>query len=433
MKKIAIVGAGFSGLSLAHELSKLNSPSDYEIHVFDRRPSVGGMVSTGQTAFGIYEMAANGLLNTVQIENFFEETGISFIGSSKKAKKRFIFRNLPKQWPLNFFETFQFLYHILRSLLKGKTFRQPRAQETIQVWADRIVGPAAANNLVAAALQGIYAGDIVKMSASLVLGPIFHRQGPRLKPKLKSSLLSSKNGLGSIMSQLQSHLEKKNVQFHLGQDFNFETDFDYTVIATSFFDAEKILENREKTESSEALLQNIDCLKKIEALPLVTTTCFLQKSPEKYNGFGVLFPKAEKIQALGVLMNTFIFDRNKSFTENSESSYYSETWIMGGANQPKLFEASDSEIQKMIYENRKKVFQDEQPVLEFKINRWPKALPHYTVELENLISKIQPMPRLVLHGNYLGSIGLSRLLEKSQKIALQMHQEFQKTNQDFKK
>ena len=61
MKKIVIIGAGFSGLSLAHELVKLG----LKVDVFEKKENVGGLISSPPTEFGFYETGANGFLNTL--------------------------------------------------------------------------------------------------------------------------------------------------------------------------------------------------------------------------------------------------------------------------------------------------------------------------------------------------------------------------------
>ncbi|RYZ84294.1 MAG: hypothetical protein EOP06_18310 [Proteobacteria bacterium] len=52
-------------------------------------------------------------------------------------------------------------------------------------------------------------------------------------------------------------------------------------------------------------------------------------------------------------------------------------------------------------------------MLDAKIYRWPKALPHYTVEHHALISQIVLPRNLFLNGNYIDVIGLSKILERT--------------------
>ncbi|NJL25286.1 MAG: hypothetical protein HC902_08975 [Calothrix sp. SM1_5_4] len=52
-----------------------------------------------------------------------------------------------------------------------------------------------------------------------------------------------------------------------------------------------------------------------------------------------------------------------------------------------------------------------------QITRWARALPHYTVEWERALKSLRCEPPIFLHGNYLGQIGLARILAGSKKLA----------------
>jgi protoporphyrinogen/coproporphyrinogen III oxidase len=407
MKKVLIVGAGFSGLSLAFELAK----KGLSVDIVDQMGEVGGMISTPQTYFGYYETSANGFLNTIQVEKFLKEINCDYVGSSEKAKKRFIYRSFPKRWPLNFKESCIFLIKILKTFLKGSHDRRPLQSETVKEWSLRLFTPEVTNYLIAPALQGIYAGDINLLSAEMVLGPMLNSKRSPAK-KSKSSLLSAKDGMGAVMQQLKNSLTEKGVRFHFFTPWSNELTSrfspDCTVIATSVFEAAKILEKMDVYGAYE----NFHILRQAESLPLTTATCFLKESPKDYTGFGILFPRSEKIRALGVLMNNIIFDR-KSF-------FFTETWIFGGAKDKEIQSTPDNELREMIQKDRTTVFGQQQTIDHIEITRWPLALPHYTVEWQRQLTRLLPMKNVILHGNYLGSLGLSRILERSQEIATQL-------------
>jgi oxygen-dependent protoporphyrinogen oxidase len=53
--------------------------------------------------------------------------------------------------------------------------------------------------------------------------------------------------------------------------------------------------------------------------------------------------------------------------------------------------------------------------------RWPAALPHYDLALERTLAGLPPLPpRVRLAGNYLGGIGLARILDRSARVASEM-------------
>lgn len=456
MKKVIVVGAGFSGMSLAYFLVQ----KGFAVTVIDKKDRAGGMISTPRTFSGVYETAANGFLNTPMVEKFLRDIQADYIGSSQESKKRYIFRGCPRRWPLSFFETLHLLWKVLLFIPRTKIDKMAAPRESVVGWADQNFTPAFTDYLLSPALQGIYAGDVQNLSASLVLNPIINRKqisrdqenivrvdrAPVEKSGLSadigsssglssksiailqssfsadsslktsvsprpsaSSLLSGLKGMEDLMLHLQNFLQEKGVTFQFNQEWNSDLqakmEADHTVIATSVADAGTILSQMASDEArANALL-----LQKMEMTSLVTVTCFFEKPPQVGQGFGVLFPRSEKARALGVLMNTFIFKR--------DTKIHSETWIYGGALDPEVISLSDNQIKKIILEDRILALSDSQDILEIKITRWPKGLPHYTIEHEKLLTQLKPMQGVSLHGNYLGSLGLSRILEKSAHLA----------------
>jgi protoporphyrinogen oxidase len=53
-----------------------------------------------------------------------------------------------------------------------------------------------------------------------------------------------------------------------------------------------------------------------------------------------------------------------------------------------------------------------------RLTRWPSALPHYTIELERILTTLPAAPQNVaLVGNYLGRVGLAKILERAAFVA----------------
>jgi protoporphyrinogen/coproporphyrinogen III oxidase len=427
MKHVTIVGAGFSGMSLAYFLNQKGCA----VTILDKKSQAGGMISTKKTAHGLVESAANGFLNTARVERFLKEINAPYLGSSNESKKRFIFRGKPRRWPFSMSESLSLLGKLLQFLPKKKIEKMAQPRESVVGWADQNFNSAFADYLLAPALQGIYAGDINKLSASLIINPLLTRKKEK---KLSShSLLSGRKGMSDLMNHLKEHLIQKGVKFQMNAEL-FTTSSvkaDHLVIATSSVDAEALLRRLSEDKlwvaqnianaandlkASENFLANADILKKIETCPLISVTCFFSEAPQQYQGFGVLFPRQEKIRVLGVLINNVIYQRTL-LVEELKHSKHSETWILGGALDKDVVNLSDEEIKSLILRDRARVFSNSQNILDMHITRWPQGLPHYTIEHEKYISELKRMIGVSLHGNYLGSIGLSRILEKSEQLA----------------
>lgn len=407
MKKIVIIGAGFSGLSLAYFLCQ---NKEYKIEIYEKKDRVGGLISSPSTAFGIYETAANGFLNTPEVEEFLNSIQVKAIGSSQKANRKYIFNKTPKRWPLQILPTIYFICLFVVFLFKKN--KKPLEFESVEEWSLKHFGKLFTDYLLSPALQGIYAGNIAKLSATLILKRFFNSKPQKNQKKklIKSNTVSASDGMGSVILKLKNYLIQNDVAIYENQSWSPESQADQIVIATSLNEALPILKQINTVES----LKNYDVLSEVETLSLVSVTCFFKAPPQNHTGFGILFPSNEKFNVMGLLMNGIIFNR--------DHDYHSETWIFGGANNPYFFKKTDEEIKAIIQQERVKIFAQQQDILEFKVTRWPNALPHYTVTLEKKLSEIVEMPNVSLHGNYLGQIGLSRILERSQALAAEISQ-----------
>jgi oxygen-dependent protoporphyrinogen oxidase len=343
------------------------------------------------------ESAANGMLNSLLLEEMARKIDIKIIPAQKQSKKRFIFRKKLRTWPLSLLETVTLGARFIASS------RMPKIRETVEEWGRRTLGKAATDFLLSPALQGIYAGSIEDLSATLILSRFFKR--PRKsRPKVRG-LVSFPRGMGEFCERLKVYLESKGVKIHFNSEYQISPEVT-CVVATSAPTAAVFLEKPASQIS--ALLKNI------EMISLVSVTAFFIEEPKAPKGFGALFPRTEKFRTLGVLFNNYIFPHR--------SSLKSETYILGGARDPAILELSDSDLMKVIAEERFRFLKSKISPVGFRVQRWKKTLPHYTVELEEILKLVRAEEVMLekrgiyLHGNYLGGIGLSQILERSAKL-----------------
>lgn len=400
--KISVIGAGFSGLTLGYFLTK----KGHSVEFFEKRDRSGGLIRTHKDFFGLAETAASGFWNSALLEAVFNDIGVQIATRKPGYKKRFIFRGRPRRWPLTIPESIQFAWRGLLSYTSGGF--APRRGETLEIWAHRIGGSAFADWLLAPAIQGIYAGDIATMSAELILGPRFDKTLVRPEAAKIQGTVSPLNGMGEFISKMVQWLMDE------GCGFNFRSPGavvgDTCVIATNAWDAAEIL--KDHAPDTAALL------KRVESLPIATATLFFKDGRRSIDGFGCLFPEAEKFNSLGVLFNSDIF-------ENRAYSARSETWILGGVKLRNVTELSDKDIVSKILADRKRFANGEEP-MSVVIQRWPRALPHYTLELKEILEELNighgfycdgNGHSIYLTGNYLGAIGLSKILEYNKRLA----------------
>lgn len=422
--RVAIIGAGFSGLTLARSLVKY----DFAVEVFESKSNVGGLIQTTEKPIMV-EYAAHAILASQEVEELFAEVGLKPQRGGFKSKAKWIYRGRPTHWPFSWSETFQVVPKLVSALFNKS--KRPKERETLKEWTDRNAISLVQNFLFGPGFQGVYGGDSDKLSASLVLGSMFRKDLKSPQGKLRGSL-APWSGMHELLKKLYGHLEEKGVKFHFGQDANIEElgkQFDAVVVATSLKSAASILEKNVPKFANE--------MKSLPTVSLATVTFGFDKLGQRIRGFGCLFPQSEGFSSLGVLFNTDLFP-NRGELE-------SETWILGGDK----LKSSDSELIENILEERKKLGADPAPPKTWVINRLPDVLPKYGLALERFLtskgfrlnqldvsnSPLEVLKQgaciedssfpLYLSGNYLGGIGLTKILSYNNRLAERLKRDLQ--------
>lgn len=85
-------------------------------------------------------------------------------------------------------------------------------------------------------------------------------------------------------------------------------------------------------------------------------------------------------------------------------------------------EWNDSQIRQAILKDRETLSGLKADPLYMKVNRWPRAIPYYSTEWEQTLSRLNVQAPLFLHGNYLGGIGLAKIYQRSIKLAREIQE-----------
>ena len=398
-KPVTIIGAGFSGLSAAYCLNQ----AGYAVELYEQAPAPGGLIGTRATPWGLAETAASGALNTARFEALALDLGVHLLWPGPQARKRYVFRGRPRRFPLNAAELPGLARLAARFVFARDTVR-PHARESVRAWATRVAGAGVSRYLIEAALQGIYSGNPERLSASLILGRFFE-PGPREGKPTRRGIVAPEHGMGELIDALRRTLESRGVVFRMGTAFSFDKapPAHPHVVATGAAGARAILRD--------VAPELVSALEAFDLSTMLTATVFFRH--KCLTGYGCLFPPAERRRALGVLVNTDIYP-------NRSRDHISETWILGGApgasaiDAAELMTYSDEKLLALILEERRSAFGRNDEPAGFSVTRWREAIPHYTVDLEAVLPRLeQGAPNLFLHGNYMGHIGLAKILDRA--------------------
>lgn len=388
--KVTIIGAGFSGLTLAYFLVKRGFP----VQIFHQGP-IGGMLQTEIRSEMQIESAANSLLMSETLKALAQDIGCPLLFPQPTAKAKFIFKKGLKRWPLSFLSTIKMIFLYLPRFLFFKEKMKPLNYETVESWSLRTFNSEILNYLISPFLQGIYAGDVKTLSASLVF--------PKRSKNSIRQIVAPPKGLHQLMSSLQSFLERSGVQFIQKKVSSINEYPSPQVLAVSFRDLVKL----------DPTLQ----VDKIIQLEIARVTIGFKNVKHKILGFGVLFPSTENRNSLGVMANSLIF--------SNRGELYNESWILGGALNPKINECSDFQILEKIKQDRLQMFGIDEEWDHSSVIRWSQAYVHYDVELEKWL-KSEPFKdkEYFVTGNYLGGLGLSKILEQNENLANKMVEKY---------
>lgn len=388
---IRIIGAGFSGLSLAYHFTKRGFP----VTVVEKRDRAGGVIESAFQNEMLVESAANGMLASMKIEQMFQDIGIVPLQTKKESRNKFIYRNGLRRWPLSRFETLKMIIKFLIAVLTKS--RRPKSGETLKAWADRVVTPACADYLVQPAVNGIFAQRVELLDAEMALNSLFY---PRV-PGYSKGLISAAGGMGEVIAKLQTYLVSKGVRFEYKTEEKIElkTLQHNTFLAIDLFSLRKLV-----TPSSP--FESVNKKMGPHSLSLVRITLNFIETEDEIQGFGILFPNVEKFNALGVLANTKIF---------SDRGNYNESWIFSNSTAEDLMSWTDNMFIQKISDDRKRIFKTNFRIKDFVIHRWPNVIPDYGLDLKNFLDQNSSLTDR-LAGNYLGVLGLTGIHERNFEI-----------------
>jgi len=381
MPRIAIVGAGISGLCTAHELVRILSAAgrEAEILIFEAEKVPGGKMRTIREDGFAMEWGPNGFLtNKPYSMELVKELGIEnrLARSSDLARKRFIYsgkklHRLPETPQAFFSSNLLSLRGRLRIL--GEPFAPPPPKdvdESLGDFARRRLGPEALEKLLDPMVTGIFAGDPDRMSlhscfplihdlerkyGGLVKGMIaLRKERSRAGEKREMSagpggvLMSFDTGVQALTDVLADRLSEglhtgvavENVKMRDGRFLlslvengqRGEVDTDALVMATPAYDAAAALGPLDPALA--------EALSAIPYSPISVVALGYEQAGlgNPLDGFGFLIPRGEKRKILGALWDSSVFPNRAPHGMALIRA------MVGGVRNPELAELPPEEL-----------------------------------------------------------------------------------------
>ena len=451
MKRIAVIGAGISGLATAYQLRKQLAEAgiDHQLRVFEKEGRPGGKITAARRQGFHCEGGPNGFLDSrPETLALCRELGLTdrLQRASEAARHRFVLLNgrlkeIPTS-PLKFLAS-----GVLSWRGKLRLLREPWApgpppghDQSIAEFARRRLGEEAYQRLIDPMVAGVFAGDGERLSlascfprmaqmeaeyGSLVRamfrlarqrrrgagGPAgpggtltsFHGGLSELPRALAQRL--GDVGYGAALARLEAREGGYRLLFEDGPPY----ECDGVVLATEAFQAARALAGLDL-----ALAQ---VLQRFEYAPVAVVGLGFRREQlgRPLDGFGFLTPSAARRRILGSLWTSSIFPGRAP-----EGQVLLRT-LVGGARSPELAGLAEAELVALVLEELRAILGLSGAPTFTQVFHWPRAICQYTLgharRLEEMEGRVDRHPGLFLTGNAYRGVALNDCTANAVRVA----------------
>lgn len=469
MKKIAIIGAGISGLSTAYTIERLAGEAglDVEVTVFEREARTGGKIWSIKEEGYLCEWGPNGFLDSKPMTlELCDHLGIQnrLERSNDNARKRFIYsggilNRLPENGPM-FLKSKLISWpgkiRLAQEFIKPK--RNDGVDETLAEFARRRLGAEALDKLIGPMVSGIFAGNPETMSVKSCFPRIHELEqvyGGLLKAMVKMAKqkraevkagkqVASAAGPAGVLTSFVDGIQeltdgtvkelKGKVQTGCAVTGLKAIDggWELRLADGSNYDANVVVSAapahvlKELTWSLDGELSEL-----LDGIPYapMNVICFgyeQGKVERDLDGFGYLIPKKEGCEILGTLWDSSIFP------SRAPEGHVMLRSMMGGATNPAAVDLSDAEVKERTMAELKKIMGINAEPDFVRIFRHKRAIPQYVVghaeRLTAIDERLKSHAGLVLTGNAFSGIGLNDCVNAANKAGAQVIAWLQRTD-----
>lgn len=448
---IVIIGAGLTGLTLAHKLRQKNAG----FLVLERSPKIGGVINTIEKDSFIFETGPNtGVLGNEQVMELFDELEpyCKLEVAGDNVNKRYVLKEGAwEPMPDGLLKGITTPLFSLKDKLRilGEPFRKPgtNPNETLDQMVIRRMGKSFLDYAVDPFILGIYAGDPSYLVPKYALPKLYNLEqnyGSFIGGSIKLAKEKKKSGLKTRATRkifsVEGGLANLTAALYTSAgDENFLTGVDAIKISPSegCFMINGIFKNDGLTIKAKKVVittgahelpflaeflghSTLKAVSNLKYARVVQVSLgFKSWQGMKLDGFGGLIPHHEKRDVLGVLFPS-AFLKNRAPQEGTLLSVF-----MGGIRNDDIFDLSD----KIIYEIVAREITDLmglktfQPDL-FNISRYHHAIPQYGADCEARFSAIDAAQNtykgLYIAGNLRNGIGMADRIKQGFDLAVEV-------------
>lgn len=427
--RIAVLGGGISGLSLAYFLKSFYGKR-VEVHLFEKSNRCGGWIQTIQKDGFDFELGPRGfrpsgagIATCHLVERLHIEEQLAFADSS--AKTRYVYSK-GKLRPLSLLSPF-LLKALPGILLEPFRKKGEDVDESIASFIERRFGRYVLQNLFDPLVSGIYAGSPSKLSIEACFPSLFKGEKEKgsvvkamLFGKKESSkwgsipLLSFKKGMGTLPTALSKHLKEnlfleEEIQAlqQVGKEVEVTTDQ-----RTAYFD--QVFSTLPLKALSRVLPRPTSYFNEIPHTSLAVLSFGFHKLSMKKKGFGYLVPSSESDGFLGMVWDSQVFPDQKG--------NHRLTCMFGGMHFPEILTIGKENLLK-----KGKAILANHLGIKNEPDAWHLSFPqeaiaqypvHFFARRNQALQLIkQEFPGLTLLGSGLFGAAINDCIAKAQQVA----------------
>ena len=475
-----IVGAGISGLSLAHALeAEATSASPLKILVAESQGRVGGNITTATGGGFLWEEGPNSFSPTPELMKLAVDVGLKqeLIFADRKLPRYVYWQNklqpVPMSPPamiqsqlLSFPGKLRALFGALGFVgpAMGAGLSQQGDEETVSQFFRRHLGPEVMQRLVEPFVSGVYAGDPQQLSAAAAFGRVTKmadvggglvagallsaRKRPKKMPAdpnvpstRPGELGSFKQGLKALPEAIAAQLgDRVKLNWHLTRLQRTERETYIAEFSTP--DGPQQVEARTVVLTTPAyvtadLLQPLqpEVSSALQAFTYPTVACVVLAYPVsdvkgKLVGFGNLIPRGQGIRTLGTIWTSSLFADRAPAGWQTLSSY------IGGATDSEIGNLDSEQIVREVHRDLSRILlkpSAAQPKV-LAVNVWKRAIPQYNLghfdRLQQIDRGLKSLPGVFLCSNYVGGVALGDCVRRGFERAPQVREYLQNKQSD---
>jgi len=440
MKKIAVIGAGISGLTTAWSLMRRG----IGVELFEASATAGGVIQSHRQEGFLLESGPNSVLAGGEVwEEMMSALGLEdeLLQANPESNRRFIVRGgrlvaLPSS-PGQFLSSpFLSLQGKCRLMAEPFVPGFPITGETsVAEYFEKRLGREALDYLINPFVSGVYAGrpeqlsltqsfpflaEAHQRSHSLVLGLL--KGGKKKKKRARKQLVSFRGGLGVLTSRLAEQLAHR---FRPGMavDAIVRTADGFSVAAGAvkcggFTEVvlTQPLAQLEKLRTEGFSLAGLAPLREVPYAPVRVWHLGFRRETVRHalDGFGFLVPECEGSGILGGLFSSTLFPGRAP-----EGSVLL-TVFAGGLRNPELMNLEKAVLRRVVLgELDRFLGVDGEPVFESE-TVWPAAIPQMVPGYDRYLQVMEDFekatPGVHLAGNFRGGVSVLNCMESGLKL-----------------